>query len=222
MRGSGDHTDRPDLALPEGQAGRPDAGATPMTRTKLRLNVSLVSVALLLLPVVALLRPSLQPILKDFVNVFVAVAAAYLAFCFQRRQAFLAALRDLWQKSVEAKADLVDYTWAATPTREAFGKAQRSLSVAIDLVRGAYRNVGETERAIGFYPFEPLHDMRRALDALGFEDATPERQRQCREQVLQAWNAFRWCFLQEFALPEPRHAIIQFNAKDPRRAPAAR
>ena len=45
----------------------------------------------------------------------IAVAAAYLTYCFQRRQAFLVSLRELWAKAIEAKADLIDYTHDQMP-----------------------------------------------------------------------------------------------------------
>jgi len=140
---------------------------------------------------------SLYMVLKDFSSIIVAIPAAYLVYCFQRRQAFLVSLRDLWKEMVDAKGELIQYTNDSCPDQAAFGKAHDKLSKATDLVRGVYRNVGETERNIGLYPFEPLHDMRKCLDRLGFKSVTPDQQTQARLEFVSSWNALRREFLRE-------------------------
>jgi len=85
------------------------------------------------------------------------------------------------------------------------------------MMRAAYCNVGETKTSIGLYPFEPLHDMRRALNKLGFQNVTQQSQQLARQEVLTAWNAFRWSFLREFSTPSPTHYIVAHGAGDPRR-----
>src|SRR5262249_50287734 len=147
-------------------------------------------------------------VLKDFAGVFIAIAAAYLAYCFQRRQAFLASLRDLWHVCIEAKADIVDYVRDTQPTEEKYRRVQRSISKAIDGMRGVYRNVSETEAAIGLYPFEPLHDMRRELERLGCRDLDAKARHAALKEVIDSWNAFRWSFLREFSTPMPTHHIV--------------
>jgi hypothetical protein len=188
-----------------------------MTKTRLLINVIAVAAALLGLVGAAYLSETFHTYLKEDVNLFIAVAAAYLAYCFQRRQAFLASLRDLWDKCIEAKADLIDYTFDQDPTQLKFGKAHRSISVAIDMVRAVYRNVGETEKSIGLFPFEPLHDMRRSLDAIGYQNVVAEIQIQERTNILRAWNAFRCCYLKEVSTPAPTHSITERGQSDPRR-----
>jgi len=188
-----------------------------MTRTKLLSNVVVVAGILGGLLIIAYFYKAFYDFLKDFSSMFIAVAAAYLIYCFQRRQAFLTSLRELWTKTIEAKADLIEYTHDPAPDQQKFGKAHRSLSMAIDMMRAVYRNVHERTSSIGLYPFEPLHDMRKALDGLGFQNITPAAQKNARQSILQAWNAFRWSFLQEFSAPTLRHHITNPGARDPRR-----
>jgi len=186
-------------------------------RAQLRLNVLMVVFFLLALVGMALLFPCFYTVLKDFASLFATIAAAYLAYCFQRRQAFLSSLRDLWHKIIAVKGELVQYTLNPSPTQQTFGDTHESISTAIDVVRATYRNVGESKDSHGLYPFEPLKDMRRALVGLGFENVTPEKQKEARDKIIQAWNAFRWSFLREFSAPEPTFPITDHDARDPRR-----
>lgn len=193
-----------------------------MTKKQLQLNV--VGTILLLLCAAALLffvrlglgNRELYDVMKDCMPILLGASAAYLAYCFQRRQNFLTALRDLWKVAVEAKAELIDYTHNPKPDQAAFGKAHRSISTAIDLVRGVYKNVGECDADVGLYSFEPLHCMRRALEAIGFHDIAPGRQAEQRTEIIDRWYAFRRNFLKEFSLPEPRHPITSRRAVDAR------
>jgi len=151
-----------------------------MTKRMLQFSVASVCLVLVALLGIAQVFPKFYGILKDFSGIFVAIAAAYLAYCFQRRQAFLASLRELWDKCIEAKAELIEYTHDPLPDRAKFGNAHRALSEMIDMMRAVYCNVGETKTSIGLYPFEPLHDMKKALDELGFENVSPDLQQRAR------------------------------------------
>lgn len=188
-----------------------------MTKRRLLYNVSGVIALLLSVVGAALCWPPLYAVLKDFSSLVLLIAAAYLGYCFQKRQAFLSGLRDLWNECVEAKADLIDYTHNPHPTEEDFQKAARSISVAIDMVRAVYRNIGENKKFVGLYPFEPLHDMRKALDDLGFHEVTKKNQKVARDNIVNSWNALRWCFLSEFYAPIPSRYITFANETDPRR-----
>ena len=188
-----------------------------MTRRGLFRNVLAVCLLLAALVALAVVSAEFHKVLKDFGAFFLAIAAAYLGYCFQRRQAFLATLRDLWHACIEAKADIVDYTHLDQANAEKWAKAQRSISVAIDKVRAVYRNVGETEERIGYFPFEPLHDIRRQLERLGPQETTEPAREDCRDAVIASWNAFRWAFLREFAAPDPTHPIVSRDKRDPRR-----
>jgi hypothetical protein len=194
-----------------------------MTKARLRLNVLLVIAAFAILFATAVAfkygldQGPVYDTIKDFSPLIIATGAAYLAYCFQRRQTFLTSLRELWKEMIEAKGELIEYTHNNNPDQAAFGKAHRALSKSIDSVRGVYRNVGENGQVIGLYPFEPLHDMRKALEALGYTQTSPDLRRETREKIMDSWNALRWAFLQEFSTPEAPHPITGRHARDPRR-----
>ncbi len=115
-----------------------------MTKRMLQIRLSLVITSLILLLVAAiatdhfLQQRKIYETVKDFSNFIIAIAAAYLAYSFQRRQTFLASLRHLWHELVEAKAALIDYTHNLKPDQIAYSAAHRSLSKAIDTVRSVY------------------------------------------------------------------------------------
>jgi hypothetical protein len=188
-----------------------------MTKRMLLTNVASVCLGLATLLGLALCFEAFHYIVKDYSSILLGIAATYLTYCFQRRQAFLISLREIWHRCIDAKAELIDYTYEPKPDGAGYRKAHRALSMAIDMMRAAYRNVGETSISVGLYPFEPLHDMRNALDKLGFEDVTHPAQELAREEILTAWNAFRWSFLREFSTASPTHSVTMRGASDPRR-----
>ncbi len=167
-------------------------------------------------------QPKLYELLRDVIPLLVALLAAYFAQVLQQRAAFVASLRSLWSHLIEAKIALLRYSYDPSPTWETYQDAYDSLSRAIDDVRSIYRNYGESKEYIGWYPYEPMHDMRKALIDLGFETVNPERQQAMREEIQQAWNALRPRFLAELGAPEPSNAIIERNTKDTRHTGSAR
>ena len=119
---------------------------------------------------------------------------------------------------IDAKNAVVTYTHDANPTQATFGNAHAALSRVIDGMRGVYRNVHETTKEIGFFPYEPLHDMRKTLEGLGFVNSTTERRRAARKEIIESWNALRASFLREFSTPYPTYSLTIRGAQDPRRA----
>jgi hypothetical protein len=78
-------------------------------------------------------------------------------------------------------------------------------------MRIVYRNVGETAELIGLYPFEPLHDMRRALQTLDprkNQNITAEQRKLARDAILQSFYSLREKFLEELDLEEPANAVL--------------
>lgn len=154
---------------------------------------------------------------RDFTSVFISLAAAYLSYCIQQRVAFLSSLRELWRQMITAKNALIAYTHNPAPTKQDFSEAIMELSLAIDQMRGVYRNVGESRDAIGRFPFEPLHDMRRTMEELKWKDPAEARREKARAEIDQAWNVLRWKFLHEVSAPFPDEPIIEAKSRDPRR-----
>jgi hypothetical protein len=165
---------------------------------------------------------SLYSTFKDFSALLIAIPAAWLASCFSRRSAFLAKLDELWLQMVEAKSRCVRFTFE--PTNDTYVEAWLSLSGAIDSMRSVYRNVKETKSEIGWFPYQPLHDMRGILQAgrAGLIGGEPARkaaaQKAMRGELIAAWNGLRSKYLLEFGAPAPSEPIIGFNYVDPRRA----
>src|SRR3954471_23366220 len=109
-----------------------------MTKNRLQWNVGWVMVGLISLVVLAVLAKanalfstsissSVYEVLHDFAAVFIAIAAAYLAYCFQKRTAFLAALRALWSDMIDAKVALISYTHNASSHRKDFGRQHHAV-----------------------------------------------------------------------------------------------
>jgi hypothetical protein len=199
-----------------------------MTKRQMTFSVVLVSVYLLLFGALAAAMTfwcgtavcmKVYGYQRDFTSVFISLAAAYLSYCIQQRVAFLSSLRELWRQMIAAKNALVAYTHNPAPTKQDFSAAIMELSLAIDQMRGVYRNVGESDDAIGRFPFEPLHDMRRTMEELKWQDPAEPRREKARDEIETAWNTLRWKFLHEVSAPFPDEPIIDPRSRDPRRAP---
>ncbi len=154
--------------------------------------------------------------LKDMALVLVTVVATMLAGIYQRRQNFIAALKEEWRDIVKAKSALFAYTQLETPTREDYLRAFLTLSETIDNMRTVYANVGETNALIGIYPFAPLHDMRRALQTLDpakAETIAAADRKLARDAILQSFYAIRESFLEELDLEPPDRAILAWGGR---------
>ena len=154
--------------------------------------------------------------LKEMAPVFITIVAAYLVSVFRKRSNFIESLEEEWRNIVSTKAALWVYFERPYPTSDDFISTYAQLSKTIDTMRIVYRNVGETKDLLGFYPYEPLHDMRRLL-----QDHDPriktaitaiERQRAqaCIEQL---FGALRENFLEELDLKEPSRPLLLVGAR---------
>lgn len=154
--------------------------------------------------------------MKDMALVLVTVIATFLAGVYQRRQGFIAALKEEWRDIIGAKSELFSYTQIEQPTRHQYLAAFCSISETIDNMRTVYANVGETDGLIGLYPFTPLHDMRRALQSLDpakVEAPTPEQRKLARDAILQSFYALRESFLEELDLEAPDKPLLAMGGR---------
>ena len=111
------------------------------------------------------------------------------------------------------------------PSVDAYLKAYCRISQAIDYMRIVYANVGETERLIGLYPYEPLHDMRKAIERIDprlSTSADPSERAAAQEAIWDAFYALREEFLEEFDLNQPTRPIVQPGSRRKKRSGAAR
>lgn len=161
--------------------------------------------------------------LKDMALVLVTVVAAYLANVFQKRQGFLAALKEEWRDIIKAKSALFTFTQLENPTKAQYLDAFCSVSETIDNMRAVYGNVGETRDLIGIYPYAPLHDMRRALQAIEPKDGravSAEERKLARDAILQSFYALRETFLEELDSQAPDNPLLAHNGRRLKRSGA--
>ncbi|MCF6200056.1 MAG: hypothetical protein L3J67_11815 [Hyphomicrobiaceae bacterium] len=157
---------------------------------------------------------SVYEFIRDMSLIFVTLAAAYLAHVFQKRANFLQSLRDEWREIVDTKSALVAYCEQPDTQVNDFVEARRRISQAIDYMRIVYKNILESDQYIGFYPYEPLHDMRRALNSIDprkRNDITFEDKRVVKRTIVAAFLALRENFLEEFDLQEPTNPVTGSN-----------
>src|SRR5262245_38460041 len=64
---------------------------------------------------------------KDLVPLAVAIPAAWLAYCFQRRSSYMQQLRILWSKLTLAIHDAIQYTHLTHPTQDQYAAVMKSL-----------------------------------------------------------------------------------------------
>ena len=154
--------------------------------------------------------------LKDMALVLVTVVATFLAGIYQRRQSFLAALKEEWREIIRAKSALFAYTQLEQPTRDDYMRAFLAVSETLDNMRTVYANVGETNSLIGIYPFAPLHDMRRALQTLDPAKnpaLTTDDRKLARDAILQSFYALRDAFLEELDLEPPDRPLLAMGGR---------
>lgn len=171
--------------------------------------------------------PQLEPVyqfITDMSFMLVTVIAAYLANVFQQRSGFVTALSEEWKNIVNTKAVLISYCEREQSSVEDYLDAYCHMLRTIDYMRIVYANVGETDELIGYYPYEPLHDMRRALESIdprrGFAIGVAERAA-ARDDIWEAFNALRESFLNEFTLEEPAEPILATRARRRKKASAS-
>jgi hypothetical protein len=149
--------------------------------------------------------------LKDMALVLVTVVAAYLANVFQKRSKFVESLEEEWRNIVRAKSALLGYFEKPYPTTDDFIATSTKLSETIDTMRIVYRNAGESATRVGLYPYAPLHDMRRVLQACdprAKTSLTATERSLAQDSVNQVFYALRETFLEELDLEEPRHPLL--------------
>ncbi len=166
-------------------------------------------------PVSALLKDGYE-FLRDMSLLIATGGVAYITSMFQRRSDFLSTLHKGWQQIIAAKSGAFRFTQIEKPTEADYLDAFLRISETIDDLRILYRNVGETEKLIGLFPFAPLHDMRRALQTLDprkGRDNTPEDRKLARDAILQSFYALRETFLAELDIEEPDAPVLIYGAR---------
>jgi hypothetical protein len=146
---------------------------------------------------------------KDLVPLFIVIPAAWLSYCFQRRQAYLKDVRDLWSKLVGAVKDAIQYTHLNTPDQADFGRVLKTRSATTEEVRAVFANVGKDEFQIGLYPFEGIKAIHNTISHLGFgSPQDPNAASNACKSIVDQWKELRTNFLLELerGAPERPHS----------------
>ena len=150
---------------------------------------------------------------RDLIPFILAIPAAYLGYCFQQRGSYLESLRLLWSKLVYAVNQAVFYTYKADPSCDEYTEILMSLSIVIDEIRGAYRNLGERLGKAGVYPYEPVKVIYNEINDLGFGTLHEDRRTASRATIMEQWKLVRESFLSEFDRAEPASAVSPYVDK---------
>lgn len=149
---------------------------------------------------------------KDLMPLAIAIAAAWLGFCVQRRSAYLQQLRSLWSKLIEAVQSAAQYTHSVKPSQEDFSKTLLKLSIAIDEIRGVFCNLGEGSKDVGLFPFEPIKTIYELVADLGFGDNFKAADAPAtRNNIVHLWKEMRRELLKEFDREEPTWPHSHWN-----------
>jgi hypothetical protein len=140
----------------------------------------------------------------DLVPLAIAIPAAWLAYCFERRQAYLKDVRDLWSRLIASTQEAIQYTHLENHTQPEFAKTLKSISITIEELRGVFSNIGERAAIPVLFPFESMKNIHNSISNLGFgEQANPEKASQARTEVIKNWKKLREHFLAECARGVP-------------------
>ena len=195
-----------------------------MNATRFRLNVAFVLGAYVLAAITGLWLSVADPpkedglsayaVWKDLLPLIVAIPAAWLGYCFQRRQSYLKDVRELWSKMVPAVQTAIQYTHQTKPTAESYSYMMHQLSTVIDEVRGVFSNIKEEEGSTGFFPFDSLKDIHDKAGALGYTDYDANEASATRREILRLWKRnVRKALLYELPRGTPEYPDSSFLEK---------
>lgn len=136
---------------------------------------------------------------KDMIPFIIAIPAAWLGYCLQRRSSYLQQLRILWSTLIKAVQKANQYTYIECPTRDQYSETLCCLSAAIEEIRGVFINLVEKNRNISLYPFEPVKDIYGLIDDLGCDKKLTEAEKKdARNKIFALWRDVREELLKEF------------------------
>ena len=203
-----------------------DREANIMTRDQFRRQVIIVTLAyaLALLLGIWLRSRNLRAdnveyeTYKDLLSLMIALPAAYLGYCIQRRSSFLQFLRTAWSNLVAAVNGAYLYVRNEAPEKTEYVAVLASLRVGIDELRGIYRNVGEGSGEHGLYPVSPILDIYQQVERLRnfgpLDAAEIERRNKLANDIFDQWKSVRRVLVSELDRPYPAEADIRRRLAD--------
>jgi hypothetical protein len=187
-----------------------------MTKRQFRYKILRVAVVLALYAILGVFlyghsqhsKNHLYPIYKDLMSLIIAIAASYLGFAYQRRQSYLQALRDLWNRLIPAVYRAVECARNDQPASSQFSEVIRELDTVIDSLRGVFENI-PNGTALGLYPYEPLKDIRTLVYWLS-EGRNAEERHLAERCIRQLWYDVHSRMLQEFDREVPIYYVSKY------------
>lgn len=155
-------------------------------------------------------EPSAE-ILQTLIPMAIAIPIAFLAAGLNRRNSYLEALRDLWQQLIPSVRVAIQYTYLAEPDHKDFARTLRALSIAIDMLRGVFKNVPDKCSPDGLYPYENLKEIFEVVRWLSygenFREGDAEKARQC---IKDLWKEMHVAMLDEFDRDVPLKPVSKY------------
>jgi hypothetical protein len=148
---------------------------------------------------------------KDMMPFLIAIPAAWLGYCFQRRGSYLAALRSLWDDLIPAVRKAIQYTYLNKPDELQYLATIKDLDVAIDSLRGVFRNIpgsNPSSNPMGLYPYENLKDIQEVIRWLCYATNWSDHSRYwARRSIRLLWASTHQALLQEFDREVPTYHV---------------
>ena len=149
--------------------------------------------------------------LESLIPMALAIPGALLLHAFNRRNSYLQAMRDLWQRLIPAVQTAIQYTHLSPPDAADFARTQEALSTAIDMLRGVFANVPTSRQPPGLYPYENLKDIHKIIAWLDygsrFRLADAEQARRC---MVRLWQEMHVAMLDEFDRDMPKRPVSKY------------
>jgi hypothetical protein len=135
--------------------------------------------------------------------VILAIIAAWLTYCIQARINFNNALRNTWDKLIDAISDVMILCNNCIIDDSARKGMIKKLNIAIEQIRSIYRNIGEKRNGyLGDFPFYPIKEILLMVEKMPFEDTIINREKEI-IKIKVLWKAMRKEFLREFDRKKP-------------------
>src|SRR5512140_2518135 len=149
-----------------------------------------------------------------------AIPAAIFGWIFQRRLAYVASLRALFEHLSVAVRQAVQLTKSSSPPTDEYGPVLAKLSLVIDEVRTVFPNRRErplllrrgeldsrsrhpVDRRGTAYPLEPVKDLFTLIELLQKETWSTERAAAYRDEILKRWRIMQEVLFLEFDRAPP-------------------
>lgn len=139
-------------------------------------------------------------IFKGVIPFVIALPAAYLGYCFQRRTAYQKSLLTLWTNLINSVNGAMQYTTKRQTTLDDYLTVTNALLKCIDEVSGIYRDKKEKANLL-IYPFKSLEAILHAIHALGFGELDKEKAIKTTKKIGHHWQNIRSTLLSEFDRP---------------------